>query len=336
MLALTRGKGYEICLSDIPEPYILKEDDVKIRVLYSSFCRDDMRYLDKLDVFSKIGLLGHEVVGIIEDLGPYAKWSGFSIKDIVVVLPWDFCGKCEQCLSQRVQYCAEAHVVMGTMTKYIVRKSRQLIKIPHDMSYRQAVLMEPVGDILEGISKLPIDYNKEILVIGAGFIGLVFVKLLRMRGVKSITVIEPIVSRRKRAMLYGADYALDPYGKDFHMEVLETREFDGYDIVIETSSNVQMLESSVSFLAKGGVLEIFTYYGSMETISFPSLDMYASNITVLWSSLCSINSMKTAAYLIQKESLDELITMEYDFSHVLQAFEKFKTHDQIKIGVKNF
>ena len=142
MKALVRDYNGEIHLGDIPEPMVLKEDDVKIRVLYSSFCRDDMRYEDKSDIFSHIGVLGHEAVGIIEELGPFAKYAGFSLNDIVVVMPWDFCGKCSYCLSQRPQFCAEEHVVMGTMTKYILRKSRQLIKIPSGVTYKQAVLMD--------------------------------------------------------------------------------------------------------------------------------------------------------------------------------------------------
>ncbi|MEG0108025.1 MAG: hypothetical protein RR705_04140, partial [Lachnospiraceae bacterium] len=100
--------------------------------------------------------------------------------------------------------------------------------------------------------------------------------------------------------------------------------------------SIRMLESAVSFLTRGGTLEIFTYYGSLETISFSALDMYASNITVLWSSLCSMGSIKKAELIIKKESLEELITAEYDFNHVLQAFEKYKTYEHIKIGIKNF
>ncbi|MEG1292411.1 MAG: alcohol dehydrogenase catalytic domain-containing protein, partial [Lachnospiraceae bacterium] len=173
MKALVRNENGEIRIADIPEPYILKEDEVKIRVLYSAFCRDDMRYEDKTDVFSHIGVVGHEVVGVIEELGSYAQYAGFSLEDTVLVLPWESCGKCENCLSQRTQCCTEAHVVMGTMTKHIIRASRQLIKLDSDITFKQAVLMEPVGGVIEGLSKLPIDYDKEVLIIGAGFTGLV-------------------------------------------------------------------------------------------------------------------------------------------------------------------
>ncbi|MEG2291480.1 MAG: alcohol dehydrogenase catalytic domain-containing protein [Clostridium sp.] len=334
MRALIRDNDNNIKTADIPEPYILNEDDVKIRVMYSAFCRDDMRYNDKSDIFSQCGVMGHEVAGVIEDIGVYGKYAGFNIGDRVVSLPWDFCGECKYCVTQQHQYCSEAHITIGTMTKYIIRKVRQLVKIPSDVTFRQAVLMEPVGCVLEAISKLSLDYDKEVLIIGGGFAGINFVRLLKMKGVKQITVIEPIAERRRCAISYGADYSLDPNDMEIQLKLSEICRYNGFDIIIETSSHIEMLEKSLGFLCRGGTLQIFTYYGSFEKISFPSLNMYSSNIRVIWSCLCGIRSIKNASYIISKLSLEDLITKEYNFSNVMQAFEKYKKYEHMKVGVK--
>ncbi len=335
MDALVRNENSEIIVKDIPEPFILNDDEVKIRVEYLSFCSDDMRYKDESDIFSRQGVLGHEAVGVIEDLGRNAKYNGFSVNDRVMVMPISFCGMCEHCLSQKVQFCEEAYLTIGTMTKYIIRKAKQLIKIPDNITNKQAILSEAVGSAIEVFNELEIDHNKRVLIIGAGLTGQLFIKLLKMKGVKSITVIEPIKERRELALKNGADIVLSPNEKNLQLKVENSCNFLGFNVVIETSSDVKMLEEAPRYLCKGGVLQIFTYYGTSEFVSFSTLDMYARNITIKWKSLCSLRSLRESFSLIKSLSLDELITNEYTFKDILEAKKDFENKKHIKVGIKD-
>lgn len=336
MKAFVRTKNKNILLNEIPEVFILNDNEVKIALEYSSFCRDDMRFEDDSDIFSHIGTLGHEGVGRVTEVGSAAFYNGFKVGDRVLIIPWHFCGECEMCLEQKIHYCAEAHIAMGTMAQYVVRKYTHLIKIPDKMTYKQAILIEPLGCVLEGISKLDIDFDKEVLVIGAGLIGIIFIHLLKKKGVKNITVIEPIPERQKLAKTFGADNVIDLNSSNLQLKLSEFSNFRGFDIAIETSSNIQMLKEATNTLTKGGTLMIFTYYGSSEHITFSALDMYASNLSVIWSSFSSLPNFYKSIDIIMRTKFDSLITKEFDFKDITKALEKFKTFDYIKIGIKNF
>jgi threonine dehydrogenase-like Zn-dependent dehydrogenase len=336
MKALVRTKFDTLDIVDIPIPEVKEKDDVKIRLVYSSFCRDDMRLDDKSDVFAHTGIMGHEAVGIIEELGQYASFSGLAVGDLVMALPWSFCGRCHYCLAQKPQYCNQSHIHQGTMCQYIVRSCRQVIKVPNKLSYKHAVMMEPIGAIVEALNTLNISYNTRVAIIGGGFIGLSFLKFIQLRGAREVTVIEPIQERREQALKYGADFVIDPMSGDFHFDLSDCCDHEGFNVIIETSSDINMIEITLPYLSKGGEMKIFTYYGSKEKVSLPLLNLYASNITISWTSFCGIESVLTAAHMINKLSLDELITAEFDFDDSISAFETYKKLDHFKIGIKNF
>ncbi len=334
MKALVRNNSGSLKFVELLMPKLTDKNDVLLRITYTSLCRDDMRVDDKSDVLSQPGILGHEAIGVIEELGEYAKMKGFSVGDAVMVLPWIFCGKCHHCLSQKPQYCEELRFHQGVCCQYLVSNASQLLKIPEGLTYKQAVMIEPVGCVIEAISSLDINFQTRLAIIGQGFIGSVFTKLLKSRGVKEITVVEPLEERRKQAIEFGADHAIDPNSPDFKYDFSACCAHEGYDLIIETSSDVDMLNASLSYLSKGGVLNVFTYYGHKERISIPLCGMYYSNITIRWSSLCSIHSMEIAADIINRLSLDELIQEEFAFEDSKQAFDTYEKKECYKVGIR--
>lgn len=334
MLAFVRNSNYENLLTKLPEPYVLNEDDVKIRMEYCSFCRDDMRINDNFNVFGKIGTIGHEGAGVIFELGKQAKEAGFKIGDRVSMQFIDSCGTCKNCLSQHPHLCPEAKISDGVLSDYTIRKFRQLIKVPDDVSFKQASLIEPVSDVIEAISKLSIDFQSDVLLIGSGFIGLIFIKLLKAKGVKTITVIEPIEYRRKLALEYGADFVFSPAEDNLELKIMEISEFWGYDIAIETSSLPSMIEKLHTYMMAGGTILVFTYSDLQDKICFNSFNIYRKSLSLIWSCLSNVKNMNTAAALIKKFSFEKLITAEYPFSQCQQAYEKYLGTSEIKIGIK--
>jgi|GEM_PF-5063778 len=334
MKAIVRNKFDRLERVDLPMPELKAQDDVLVRIVYTSLCRDDMRVEDKADVLLQPGIVGHEAVGIIENLGDYAKFKGFVKGDAVVVLPWAFCGKCHYCLSQRPHFCEGAHFHQGVSCEYLVSNVTQLLKVPFGLSYKQAVMMEPVGCVIEALNSLDMNFSSRIAIIGGGFIAACFIKFLKLRGVKNITVVEPMAERRNKAMAFGADSVIDPYSDDFQYGFSACCDHEGYDCIIETSSDVEMLNMSLSHLSKGGILKIFTYYSNQSVMSVPLVGLYYSNITISWSSLCGLDSMSIAADMIKRLSLDELITNEFSFEDYLPALEAYKNRECYKVGIR--
>lgn len=335
MKALVRHKFGSLSYNNISEPHIRALDEVKIKVLYSSFCRDDMRYEDKDDIFMRPGIIGHEAVGIIEETSDLAKHQGFKIGDLVVLLPWSSCGHCFRCKSNNTHLCSQATIAQGVICQFVVKKTSELLKIPSNMLYKQAVLVEPVACVLEAISTLKLSYRSRVAVIGAGFSGLCFIKLLQQKGVKQIVAVEPIAKRRKEALNFGADVVIDPHNEDFNFAFSNASSHEGFDFIIETSSNIEMANISLSHLNRGGTLKLYTYYGNKRMMSIPIFGMYYNNITISCSSLCGLESMLIALEKIVTLSLEQLVTVEYPFDKAIEAYDRYKGFDYIKIGINH-
>lgn len=334
MIAFVKNSNLENVLTKIAEPYIVSDDDVKIKMEYCSLCRDDMHNSDSLNIFGKIGTLGHEGSGVIVELGSHAKCKGFNLGDRVILQVIDACGTCKYCLNQTPQFCPEATLSQGVLSEYVVRKYRQLIKIPDDLSFKQASLVEPVGDVVDALSKICLDFETDVLLIGAGFTGLVFSKLLKHKGVRKVIVIEPIEDRQKLAFHYGADYAFSPSDENLELKLMEITDFFGYDLVIDTSSDPSIIESIHPFITAGGTLLLFAYSDIQAKLRLNAFNMYKKNITLIWSCLSSVPNMKMAASLIKKFSFEKLITAEYPFSQCLQAYKSYLGKSEIKIGIR--
>ncbi|MCG6461232.1 alcohol dehydrogenase catalytic domain-containing protein, partial [Vibrio parahaemolyticus] len=133
--AIVRNKLDVLEHISLPMPALNAEDEVLVRIVYTSLCRDDMRNEDKADVLIQPGIIGHEAVGIVEELGEYSKFKGLSRGDAVVVLPWAFCGKCHYCLSQRPHFCEESRFHQGVSCEYLVSNVSQLLKVPFGLTY---------------------------------------------------------------------------------------------------------------------------------------------------------------------------------------------------------
>lgn len=335
MRALVRDQNLQLEMKTMEAPAVLSSDDVKIKVAYATLCRDDMHISrDALDIFGSFGVVGHEAAGTIIESGDLAQQMGYLPGLRVSVMPILSCGNCPRCLARQPQYCLEARISNGVIAEYIVRKYRQLIKMPDGLSFKQGSLMEPVGDVLEALSKLKLNFHSDVLIIGGGYTGQVFLRLVRLCGVHCVTVIEPIESRRKLALSHGADAAYSPTDPSLQVRLLAQTDFCGFDTVIDTSADVEIPELIFPCLARGGTLLLFAYSDTQSRLSFPSLNTYVSNIQILWSCLCGFDTMEQAASLISRLNLDSLITAEYTLEKSVEAYTRYLGTDEIKIGIK--
>ncbi|MEG1943086.1 MAG: alcohol dehydrogenase catalytic domain-containing protein, partial [Angelakisella sp.] len=334
MQALVRNQALQIELQAISEPQLSAADEVKIKIEYCSLCRDDMHTGDALAIFGGSGIIGHEAAGVVVEAGARAQQDGFLPGVRVAIIPMEFCGSCPSCLAGQPQYCPEAHISSGVIAEYIIRKPSQLIKIPHKLSYQQAVLMETVGDVMAAISKLKLDFDSDVLLVGGGYTGQLFLRLLRLRGIHRIAVIEPIEVRRQLALEHGADAAYGPAHPSLQVKLLEQTNFRGFPVVIDTSADAEMLEFVQPCVTRGGTMLLFAYCDTQSKLTFPSLNMYMNNISVIWSCMCSPRTMEQAGDIIQRLRLEELITAEYPIKKSKQAYENYLTTAQIKIGIR--
>lgn len=192
-------------LTPIPEPTLLGDEWTVVRTALCGVCGSDVKQvflhgnfdnpLTALISFPQV--LGHEVVGVIERVGPSAKTR--QVGERVVVNPWLSCiprgiqPPCDAC--QRGQYSLCAHfadgglppgmhagncrTVTGGYAPLLPAHESQLFPIPDGVSFDQAVLADPFSVCLHAILKAPPTDGARTLVYGAGVLGLISVAILR-------------------------------------------------------------------------------------------------------------------------------------------------------------
>lgn len=333
MIAFIREKSSGPHLKKVEEPRIQSPDEVKIKISYSTLCRDDMDIYDEFNMFG-YGIMGHEAAGIIVEAGANAQMHGFYPGCRVTLIPFNSCGTCRHCISQNPQNCSEAHLLGGVLCEFVVRSFRNLILLPDWLSLKQASLLEPVADILTALEKVTIDFSNDILIIGSGFLGLTAIQILHMMGVKKIVVVEPLEERRKLALKHGATLAYDSQAPNLQLTLLKATDFQGFDLAIDTSARADIFDFALPCLTHGGTILLLAYKNVQSKISVPILHVYSQNMKLIWSALCNIKSLHSAMHLIQRLTLDGLITAEYPFENAWQAYHRYLGTEEIKIGIR--
>ncbi len=222
-----------IRLTDIDEPQLPSPDWVKIRTRLSGICGSDLATITAKGspYFSPFTscpfVLGHEVVGEIAEIGKGV--GGYSAGDRVVIEPVLSCeirGITPECFQCRQGYFANCenitqgdisagiqtgycHDTGGGWSPYLLAHKNQIHRVPDSLSDEIAVLLEPFACALHGVLKADLKGTDEVLVIGAGTVGLLTVAAIRAIGKSNrILIVAKYPHQRQLAYDFGADEVL--------------------------------------------------------------------------------------------------------------------------------
>ncbi|MEH7416226.1 zinc-dependent dehydrogenase [Neobacillus drentensis] len=255
----------ELKLEEVKKPEI-NEDEVLVRVNASAVCGTDVRIFEgkKTKGVRTPSVIGHELVGTIEEAG--SKVKGFFAGDRVGVMPVIPCRKCYYCLNGRENVCANRTAIGyeydGGFAEYVripssALEAGNLVKIPDHLTFEQAVITEPLACCINGQRKANVKMGDVVVVIGGGPIGLMHVQLAKIAGASTVILSEPIGHRREKALLAGADFAVNPDSESLEDIVLSETEGLGADVVIMAIGVSFLVNSSANLLKKGGTLNLF-------------------------------------------------------------------------------
>src|SRR5881628_771101 len=150
-------------------------------------------------------LFGHELAGIIEEVGPGVKKFKRGMR--VVALNSAPCGKCFYCSKHQENLCEDLLFNNGAYAEYI-RVPRRIVEsnmlaIPADVTYEEAAMVEPLACVLRGLHETRVEIGDTVTVIGGGPIGLMFVQVAKATGCNVISVVkrdsQVALARRKGA-----------------------------------------------------------------------------------------------------------------------------------------
>lgn len=239
----------DVRVEEIEEPKVTI-DGVKIKVKWCGICGSDLHEYLGGPIFIPVGqphplsgttapvVLGHEFSGDVVEVGKNV--TNFKVGDRVIVEPIVACGKCPACLEGKYNLCSSLgfHGLCGSgggLAEYTVFPEKFVHKIPDEMSYEQAALVEPMAVALHSIRIGNFKTGDTALVLGSGPIGLATIECLKAAGAKLVIVLQRKSIRQEYAKRAGADVVLDPNEVDIVEEVKKLTNGLGVDVVFETT-----------------------------------------------------------------------------------------------------
>jgi threonine 3-dehydrogenase len=261
MLALVKtAPGPGLRLEEVPRPQIGLHD-VLIRVHKTGICGTDL-HIASWDAWAARTIhpplvVGHEFVGGIVKVG--SEVTDFHPGDIVSGEGHVVCGRCRHCLAGRRHLCAKAIGLGvgrdGAFAEYV---SLPMTNVWHHwpgIDEEVAAIFDPFGNAVHTALAFPV-LGEDVLVSGAGPIGLMATAVARHAGARHVVVSEPNAYRRELAQRMGATVTVDPGQRDLHDVQAELGMVEGFDVALEMSGNPAALRTAITNMAHGGGVAI--------------------------------------------------------------------------------
>jgi L-iditol 2-dehydrogenase len=269
---------------------------------------------------------GHEWTGVVTELGPASDDSAdpaIGVGDRVVA-DWRYvCGRCYQCRRGVFNYCEHLRRgVRGGFAEYGVAPLAQLRVIPDNVSFEEASFCEPLACIINGNSAVPMQFGDDVVIVGAGPIGLLHMQLARNRGARLI-VSDPIAARLEQARALGAHDVIDASAVDPVERVQTLTGGRGADVVVVAVGSAEAQRQALAMGAINGRVNFFAgTYPAAELAVDPNVIHYRQLI-VTGSHDFTPHHFTTALKLIQYGIVRPapLISHRFPLVDITEAFE---------------
>jgi threonine 3-dehydrogenase len=261
MLALVKtAPGPGLSLEEVPEP-VAGINDVKIRVHKTGICGTDL-HIASWDPWAAKTIrtplvVGHEFVGEVVEVG--SNVYDFHPGDLVSGEGHVTCGVCRHCLAGRRHLCAHTQGLGvnrdGAFAEYVVLPVTNVWHHWPGIDEDVAAVFDPFGNAVHTALTFPV-LGEDVLITGAGPIGLMATAVARHAGARYIVVSEPNETRRGIASRMGATLAVDPRERDLADVQRELGMVEGFDVALEMSGAPAAIRAAMDNMAHGGSIAV--------------------------------------------------------------------------------
>ena len=344
MLAYTYKNQGNFELQEKEKPSLADSKDAIVKVTMSSICTSDLHIKHGFVPRAKKGItIGHEMVGVVEEIGSDVK--NVKVGDRVVVNVETFCGECFFCKNGFVNNCIDKNGgwalgcrIDGGQAQYVKVPYANcgLNKIPDSVSDEQALF---VGDILAtGFWAAKIsDIKKEdtVLILGAGPTGICTLLCVMLKNPKKIIVCEKDENRRNFVKKYYPDViVIEP--QDCKEITQKESDNNGADVVLEVAGTKETFRLAWECARPNAIVTIVARYDEDMVLPLPL--MYGKNLTFKTGGVdgCDCDEILS---LIEQNKIDTtpLITHKFNLKEIDKAYYIFenKLDNVMKIAIKN-
>ena len=314
-------------IRETPKPQVKAGNDILLKIETVGICGSDVHYYSTGRIGDQIVkypfTIGHECSASVMEVG--SNVTHIKIGNRVAIEPAVSCWRCDQCLSGRPHTCRNLKFlgcpgqIDGCLSEYLIMPEESCHKIPVEMSFEQAALIEPLS-----IGVYAVDFLNEkansVAILGSGPIGLSVLLTLKAAGIENVYMTDKVDDRVKIAKKAGACWSGNPDKTDIIAEIKQ-KEQGSLDTVFECCGDQDALNQSIELLKSGGQLIL---------IGIPEHERIYFNIHKLRRKEISIqnvrrqnNCVRKAIDLVHSGRIDTdfMITHRFNFEETDKAFE---------------
>ncbi len=319
MKSIVIEKPNDITLKEreVPEP---GPGEVMIQVMASGICGTDLHIYRGEYLGSYPVIPGHEFSGVVVAVGNQVQ--RFKPGDRVAVEPNIACDNCVNCLNNRQNFCLNWQAIgvtlPGGMEEYVIAPEKAVFSIG-ELPFEYGAFMEPLSCVVHGVERAQIDLADHVAIFGAGPIGNLMIQMARLQGAARITVLESNPGRLESARQLGADHLVN------RMEDLQS---DTYDIVIDATGAIPVMNRTIDYVRKGGTVLLFGVPPSGKNMEVEGFKIFQKGLKVL-SSFTSVRNSFQAVDLLRSGQIrvDSLISHRLPLDEMPHALGMIESRD---------
>jgi L-iditol 2-dehydrogenase len=325
-LALTGLK--QLKFVEVPQPKIVKDTDVLLKLVFVGICGSDVHYYETGRVGTQVVIypyrIGHECSATVAQVGRAVK--NVKVGDKIAVEPAVSCHKCDQCRMGRENTCRHLQFLGtpgqgdGCLCEYMIMPEESCLVVNNKLTLIQAALCEPFTIGVYSVKQGQGLYSDKIAILGSGPIGLSCMTVARIQGTGKIYMTDKLDYRLAVAKKHGADWTGNPDKSDIVKEISKIEPL-GVDVVYECAGQQSTIDEGIGLLRPGGKI-ILVGIPRENRISV-SIDQTRRKEITIVNIRRQNRSTEDAIELLatKKANVDFMVTHRFAFKDAIKAFE---------------
>ncbi|WP_020618061.1 alcohol dehydrogenase catalytic domain-containing protein [Paenibacillus daejeonensis] len=284
-------------------------------------------------------VLGHEMSGIIEAVG--TRVSGYAPGDHVAVAPNMGCGICDRCVRGDTHLCPDYRALGvqldGAFAEY-VRIPEQAVRsgnvaiLPEGVSFEAAVLAEPLSCVYNGILQCPIRLGDDVLILGAGTIGILYAQLARRAGAGRVFLANRSLGRLELANTIDPALLTIPVA-DLEMRIGELTGGRGVDVCVTANPSPESQRQAVELSALNGRINFFGGLPkASEQVSLNTNAIHYKQLMVTGSTKANTAHFRQTLQFLASGLIDAAPLISQTYS--IDQFDEALAHAMSSQGIK--
>jgi threonine dehydrogenase-like Zn-dependent dehydrogenase len=324
----------DIRVEDVAKPRP-KAGEAVIRITATTICGTDVHIVKGEYPVRKGLILGHEPVGVIDELGEGLE-DEYTLGQRVIVGAITPCGQCFYCLNGVHSQCHGAlggwrfgNTINGAWAEYLLVPDARanLAPVPDELSDEEVLMLPDIASTgISGAESGNVRTGDSVAIFAQGPIGLCATLGARLRGAGLIIAVDPLEQRREMARRFGASIALDPTTVDVVEAIKRLTDGRGADVAIEALGRQNTFEAALRSVRPGGTLSSLGVYSGKLVAPYEAVYAGLGDQRIV-TTLCpgGKERMRRLLSMVQHDRVDltPLLTHHFTLEQLPEAFELF-------------